>query len=142
MIILLTSQKHQQQQRLSTSPTIPQHTHCIMQPWYSGMFRSLFAIQIQWSLILVWPMTYATWFELVGTHGLLPYKVGSFPTLHRIQLKLVIVLQVSIILPRNENIFYNMIRNRMTDGYKWTDQVALLWYRRFILNCESYYQLL
>jgi hypothetical protein len=44
--------------------------------------------------------------------------IGIFPTLHRIQLKLVIVLQVSIILPRNENIFYNMIRNRMTDGYK------------------------
>ena len=63
-------------------------------------------------------MTYATWFELVEPHGLLPYKVGIFPTLHRIQLKLVIVLQVSIILPRNENIFYNMIRNRMTDGYK------------------------
>jgi hypothetical protein len=40
------------------------------------------SFKIELSIILVWPIIYATCFELLGSFGLLPYEVGICPTLH------------------------------------------------------------
>jgi hypothetical protein len=40
------------------------------------------SFKIELSIIIVWPMTYATCFELLEPFGLLPYEIVIFPTLH------------------------------------------------------------
>ena len=92
-IILLNFQKYEYgklDQRLFGNHCVYRRTDANNRPIIWGDCKMLVcsdsssSFKIELSIILVWPMTYATCFELLEPFDLLPYEIGKFPALHRI----------------------------------------------------------